>query len=90
MAKKALANSASVNGGSLPTNAKRATRARKAPVETVAQTEVPVAAVMTDEVDAHAAIAELAYGYWEARGRQGGSQAEDWFRAERAFYASRL
>ncbi len=45
---------------------------------------------MTDEVDAHAAIAELAYGYWEARGRQGGSQAEDWFRAERAFYASRL
>jgi hypothetical protein len=29
------------------------------------------------------AIAELAYSYWEARGCQGGSAWEDWFRAER-------
>ena len=28
-------------------------------------------------------IAELAYSYWEARGYQGGSPWEDWFRAER-------
>ena len=28
-------------------------------------------------------IARLAYSYWEARGRQGGSAEEDWFRAER-------
>ena len=27
-------------------------------------------------------IAELAYFYWEARGRQDGSPWEDWFRAE--------
>ena len=27
-------------------------------------------------------IAELAYSYWEARGAQGGSPWEDWFRAE--------
>jgi hypothetical protein len=27
-------------------------------------------------------IARLAYSYWEARGRQGGSAEEDWFRAE--------
>jgi Protein of unknown function (DUF2934) len=27
-------------------------------------------------------IAELAYSYWEARGGQGGSPWEDWFRAE--------
>ena len=27
-------------------------------------------------------IAELAYSYWEARGYQGGSPWEDWFRAE--------
>jgi len=32
---------------------------------------------------AHNKIAALAYSYWEARGRQGGSQLEDWFRAER-------
>jgi len=28
-------------------------------------------------------IAALAYSYWEARGRQGGSPQEDWARAER-------
>ena len=28
-------------------------------------------------------IARLAYSYWEARGRQGGSALEDWLRAER-------
>jgi hypothetical protein len=29
------------------------------------------------------AIRELAYSYWEARGYRGGSEWEDWFRAER-------
>jgi hypothetical protein len=28
-------------------------------------------------------VARLAYSYWEARGCQGGSPWEDWFRAER-------
>jgi hypothetical protein len=28
-------------------------------------------------------IAALAYSYWKARGYQGGSPEEDWFRAER-------
>jgi hypothetical protein len=28
------------------------------------------------------AIAQLAYSYWEARGRQGGSPEQDWLRAE--------
>ncbi len=32
----------------------------------------------------HDEIARLAYEYWEQRGRQGGSAAEDWQRAERA------
>jgi hypothetical protein len=30
----------------------------------------------------HEEIARLAYSYWEARGRDGGSPEEDWFRAE--------
>ncbi len=30
----------------------------------------------------HEEIAKLAYSYWEARGRQGGSAVEDWLRAE--------
>lgn len=33
------------------------------------------------------AIARLAYSYWEARGYQGGSQIEDWVRAEKEFAA---
>jgi len=28
-------------------------------------------------------VALLAYSFWEARGRQGGSSEEDWYRAER-------
>ena len=38
-----------------------------------------------DEIMAptHEEIAALAYSYWEARGGQGGSQWDDWFRAER-------
>jgi hypothetical protein len=31
----------------------------------------------------HHDIARLAYLYWEARGYEGGSPEEDWFRAER-------
>jgi hypothetical protein len=31
------------------------------------------------------AIARIAYGYWEARGCQGGSAVEDWARAEQEF-----
>ena len=34
-------------------------------------------------------IAELAYTYWEARGRPWGSPEEDWFRAEHEFKESR-
>src|SRR6266498_4604408 len=35
------------------------------------------------EVSENERIAKLAYHYWEARGRQGGSPLEDWLRAER-------
>jgi hypothetical protein len=31
----------------------------------------------------HQEIARLAYSYWETRGRQHGSELEDWLRAER-------
>ena len=34
-------------------------------------------------VVSHEEIARLAYSYWVARGYQGGSQEEDWLRAER-------
>jgi hypothetical protein len=31
-------------------------------------------------------VAALAYSYWEARGYQGGSPEEDWFRAKRELH----
>ena len=34
-------------------------------------------------------IALLAYSYWEERGRPGGSDQEDWFRAEREILGQR-
>ncbi len=37
----------------------------------------------------HDEIARLAYSYWEARGRTGGSALEDWLRAERELRALR-
>ena len=38
--------------------------------------------LIENESPAHDQIAVLAYSYWEARGYQGGSPEEDWFRAE--------
>ena len=35
----------------------------------------------------HEEIARMAYSYWEARGRKGGSPEEDWHRAARAMNA---
>jgi hypothetical protein len=38
----------------------------------------------------HDAIAKIAFGYWEARGYQGGDPAEDWFRAEAEYRSQSL
>ena len=42
----------------------------------------PVAAASTDPIISDNEIATLAFSYWEARGYQGGSPEDDWFRAE--------
>ena len=44
-------------------------------VDPVIESPTPIA--VTDD-----AIARLAYSFWEARGRQGGSPDQDWLRAE--------
>ena len=49
---------------------------------------VPPAAQVVDNME-RKAIAQLAYTYWEARGRPWGSPAEDWFRAEQELKKSR-
>lgn len=48
-----------------------------------APTTTQVVAIPTE--DRQAAVAQIAYGYWMERGCQGGSQTDDWFRAEAAY-----
>ena len=52
-------------------------RATKKTVQTAVPTSEPVRAISFEE------ISRRAYSYWEARGYQGGTPEEDWFRAER-------
>lgn len=56
------------------------------PVPSIPATEQSVAPVIPHEepvlIPTQEQIAKLAYSYWEARGCQGGSMADDWFRAE--------
>jgi len=56
----------------------RAARHSKTPatVEAVAET------LDIQPEPTHEAIAQVAYGYWEERGYQGGDAQDDWFRAE--------
>lgn len=86
MAKKHLSSdptltSVSSSVRSRPHSAKHS-KAVSAPIpeSTIGET---AAAVLYDRD----AIARLAYSYWEARGCQGGSQIEDWARAEKEFAA---
>lgn len=59
---------------------------------TTSETGRPADSVHTAEsvAPAHEEIAQLAYRYWEARGRPLGSPEEDWFRAEQEVLMERL
>jgi len=85
---------ASAGAAPLPPRRKPATRPRGqrdaeqlaplAPAATEPENVAPQAEVATAvRIPTHEEIAKLAYSYWEARGCQGGSPEEDWYRAER-------
>jgi hypothetical protein len=59
---------------------RRATRARATAKADRAEAKNQATAAK-DATCEHEEIAALAHSYWEARGRQGGSPEEDWFRA---------
>jgi hypothetical protein len=90
VAKKALANAANAGSISSAPAVTRSTRVRTAkPVaEAVNPAVVSVPEDRVEVVDAHSAIATIAYGYWEARGGNGGSMAQDWLLAEKEYYSS--
>ncbi|MGA2325578.1 MAG: DUF2934 domain-containing protein [Bryobacteraceae bacterium] len=76
-----------------PVKRKRALRAKAAVAASGGQpracapngAEPPAEFSVSEQED----IARLAYSYWEARGGEGGSSEEDWFRAEQEFRAKR-
>jgi hypothetical protein len=59
-------------------------RAKRRNTQAIAVAEPPSPNVKIEDE----AIARLAYSYWEARGRQGGSPEEDWLRAEQQLRSS--
>jgi hypothetical protein len=64
---------------------KKATAAE--PVVTVEEVVVMTPAMDSNPLET---ISRLAYGYWEARGYQGGDPLADWVRAEEAYRQSLL
>ena len=83
----------SASGGAAPARRKTASKPRKKPVATpelaavpepddVPQTAEAAIAVPSVPEPSREAIAELAYSFWLSRGCQGGSDQEDWLRAE--------
>ena len=56
---------------------------RTSPAERRAPLENRTFPILQRRVPTHAEIAELAYAFWEARGRQHGDALQDWLRAER-------
>jgi putative hemolysin len=75
-----------VSAGAAPARRKTATPRprRAATTKTATATPAEPEAVVVPSVvePTREAIAALAYSYWEARGYQGGSEREDWLRAE--------
>jgi len=64
------------------TSAKHSKPAASEPISEVTAAPAPVSKAAITTQNSQEAIAKIAYGYWLARGCQGGDQAEDWFRAE--------
>ena len=88
MAKKQTSSSESaVPISSVPARSRaRAAKHSKAEITTAGTATVPEAVIAETAAEVlydRNAIARLAYSFWEARGGAGGSESEDWLRAEK-------
>src|SRR5215831_968826 len=83
----------STGAGASPARRSSTTTRRTARTLPPAETTVEPAAKSTAEpenaVPSYQQVAALAYSYWEARGYQGGSPEQDWFRAEQELLSKR-
>ena len=84
MAKK----QAIINETAAPATPARAAKPKTPRVKTAQHSKIvssePIVAQANPE-NAQEAIAQIAYGFWEARGYQGGAPIEDWVRAEHEY-----
>jgi hypothetical protein len=84
MAKK----QAIINETAAPATSARAAKPKTPRVKAAQHSKVvssePIVA-QTNPESPHDAIAQIAYGFWEARGCQGGTPLEDWMRAEHEY-----
>jgi hypothetical protein len=63
----------------------RAAKPKTPRVKTSQHSKVISTESVTAQTHPHEAIAQIAYGYWESRGHQGGAALEDWVRAENEY-----
>jgi hypothetical protein len=54
-------------------------------VKAARHTTASVEQIPAEKEDVQTVIARLAYGFWEARGGDGGDPLEDWLRAEQQY-----
>ena len=66
---------------------KRVARPTTVEISNAPESEPEVAPIVTATGTFQDAVARLAFSYWEARGRQGGSPEADWLRAEQELSA---
>ena len=94
--KNTTASEPIVSSGAQPVRVRKHAPAKRTAAAAV-EPSPPIAPAATTATDAGTSssnsvvtfdeIAKLAYSYWEARGYQGGSQEEDWLRAEQELNA---
>jgi hypothetical protein len=98
MAKKRnTASEPTLTGGAAPARTRKHAPAKhlsalaaedSSSIAPAATTATQAEATETNSVVTFEEISKLAYSFWEARGCQGGSQEEDWLRAERQLLSS--
>jgi len=90
MAKRVSSRAEIVTGQGSAAAAPKRARQRPAPeAPKVARGKPNAADALVDCPPSHEEIPRLAHSYWEARGCQGGSPEEDWYRAEEELRARR-
>jgi hypothetical protein len=84
--KQAIVNETAAVASSARAAKPKTPRVKAAQHSKVASTESAESVIAQSHPhEAYEAVAQIAYGYWESRGHQGGTALEDWLRAEHEY-----